>query len=422
MTGDETCPGVLLVGGAGPAPLGIDVAVMAIEQARSRGLSVHLMGHAPDLEKTRVACRLADTVSAVDFEDVDAAVSWAQEQTAAGRSFDVVFTGRELALPATARIAEALGAAGNRPEVIDLIRAKDRCRGHLTAAGFRQPVVRLCGSLADARKALADNPQGPWVVKPRVGGGSEGVSLVSDPRDLSAAVSNLPPADREAFLVEEFVRGQEYSVEGLFRGGRPEVLAITAKDKMPPPFFVEAGHVLPAPLPERVRIDIEDTVVRALDCLGLSFGLFHVELWRTGHGLVLGEVHARLGGDYIHRMLAHAIDGLEMFGEVYDDALGRPAVARELRCSRAGASRYFTASAGRLVTVKGWEEASSRPDVLAAELNVAPGDLIGPVRDSDDRIGALSVGATSPQEASDLVSDLIASVKFVVEPEDLGTR
>uniref|UniRef100_A0AAU2VLL8 ATP-grasp domain-containing protein n=1 Tax=Streptomyces sp. NBC_00008 TaxID=2903610 RepID=A0AAU2VLL8_9ACTN len=416
MTTDaSTAPGLLLVGGAGPAPLGIDVAVAAIEQARSRGLRVHLMGHGPDLAATEEACRLADTVSAVDFEDPGAAVAWAVERKAAGERFDVVFTCRELALPATARIAAALGARGNPPAVIDLVRNKDRCRARLAEAGHPQPASRLCHGVEDAERAVADSSAGPWVVKPRVGGGSEGVRLVTDATQVAQAVAGLPAESGEEFLVEDFVVGDEYSVEGLFHDGEPQVLAITAKEKMPPPYFVEAGHRLPASISAEAAAGIERAVTAALREVGLIFGLFHVELWLTDQGVVLGELHARLGGDYIHRMLAHALDGLEMFGEVYDDALGRLRAPGPRTCRRAGASRYFTPPPGRLAAVEGWREAAAHSAVLAAELNVAPGDMIGTPRDSDGRVGGLTVGAGTAEEAEQLAAALARSVRFTVE-------
>jgi len=36
-----------------------------------------------------------------------------------------------------------------------------------------------------------------------------------------------------------------------------------------------------------------ETVARALRTLGVCFGLFHVELWLTDDGIVLGELHGR---------------------------------------------------------------------------------------------------------------------------------
>ncbi|MFD7093561.1 ATP-grasp domain-containing protein [Streptomyces xanthophaeus] len=413
MTQQEKAPEVLFVGGAGPAPLSIDVVATALAQARARGLATRLLSHAADLPRTQRAVALADAADAVEFTDADAMVAWAAERSVGDPRPRVVFTGREPALGPAARMAQELGVAGNPPWSVETVRNKDACREFLARAGFRQPQVRLCHGREEAERALRET-RGPWVVKPRVGGGSLGVSKVTDPAELPRAMDLLP--GQEPFLVEEFVEGEEYSAEGLFLDGSPHVLAVTAKRKLPPPHFVEVGHSLPAPLPEAVSAEVAHTVTEALRALKLRFGLFHVEFWLTAEGIVLGEVHARLAGGYIHRMLAHAVPGLEMFGAVFDDALGRPPAASALACTRAGASRFFTPPAGRLLAVEGWEEAAAHPSVLAAELRVAPGDLIAPYTHAEERVGALAVGADTVGEAEELAGRLVASVRFRVEP------
>jgi biotin carboxylase len=418
MTTESIVPTLLLVGGAGPATLGVDVAVAAMEQARSRGLRTLLMNQGTSLAQTISACQLADEVAEVDFEDVQVSVRWACEQVSEGRPLDVVFSARELAQVTTAHIATAVGARGNAPDAVHRVRTKDACRARLAAAGFSQPAVRVCADPEQAGAALRELP-GPWVVKPRDGAGSEGVSLVSDPAQLPAAIGLLPGS--QPFLVEEFVVGTELSVEGLFQDGRPHVLAVTAKEKLPPPHFVEVGHTLPAEVPEDTRRDIEATVTGALVTVGLRFGLFHVELWLTAGGIVLGELHTRLGGDYIHRMLPYALPGLEMFGLVFDDARGRPA-SPPPDCTRGAAVRFFTPPPGRLVDIEGLDRVLNHPAVLATEITARPGDQIRPFRSSDERVGAVVVGADTPAEAGKLARELAESVHFLVEDAPAEAR
>jgi len=405
---------MLLVGGAGSSPLGIDIAVTLIAQAASRGLQTHIIARDADLAATRQACELADDVSVVDFLDTGAAVDWAAGQEKLGHRFDIVFSMREIAQATTAEIARALGVAGNPPEAIRLVNVKDACRQQLAAAGFRQPRVTLCHDGREARRALA-GIGGPCVVKPRSKAGSEGVSLVTGPADLAAALERLPGG--EPFLVEELVEGTEYSVEGLFRRGEPEILAITAKDKFPPPGFIERGHALPAALPRDEHLSITETVRNALLSTGLRFGIFHAELWLTPHGVVMGELHARQGGDFLHLLLSAAIPGLEMFGDVFDDALGRPPREEVYRPTRAAAIRYFAPPPGRLESLTGWEQATSHPAVLMAELKVAPGDEIVPYASSDDRVAAIAVSADTVGEATQLARELAESVQFTVGAE-----
>ncbi|SCK51225.1 L-alanine-DL-glutamate epimerase [Streptomyces sp. WMMB 714] len=404
-------PELLLVGGGGAMTLSVDVAVQALEQAHARGLRTHVTNTADTLAATPAVTAAAGGASAVDFGDPAATADWAAARAASGQRSAVVFGVREMAQEAVAATAHALGLPGNPHGAVRRIRTKDACRRALAAAGFLQPAVRLCADEAEARAFLASSA-GPWVVKPRDGADSAGVRKVCGAGELAGALAELP--DRAApFLVEEFVEGAEYSVEGVFVEGRPRVLAVTAKEKLEPPYFVEIGHVLPAGLPEGTRREVEDTVTRALTALELSFGLFHVELWLTAGGIVLGEVHARIGGGWIHRMLPYALPGLELYGTVYDDVLRRPV---ELpAATRAAATRYFAPPPGRVTAVEGWEEVRAHPAVLHAELAVAPGDLISDYRSGGDRVGAVVVGAPTADEARELARRLVESVTFTVE-------
>lgn len=411
-----TPPSLLLVGGAGPAPLGIDIAVMAIEQARARGLAVHIIGHAEDLAATRDAVDLADSAEAVDFEDSEAAVAWALDRSRRGEGFDVVFTCRELALPATARIAQALELPGNSPQAIDLIRSKADCRHRLADEGFKQPASHHCTSADQARRVLEGLP-GPWVVKPRTGSGSEGVSLVQSPTGLLRALSHLPSESSRDFLVESYVSGAEYSVEGLFRGGEPHILAITAKEKLPPPFFVEQAHTLPAPSPAPAAADRGDGHRGAARSRPEPRPLPHRALGdRRRHRPrrvprpARRRLHPPAAGPR-HRRTGDVRRGLRRLPRP-----GHPRRPSALHPRRR--HQVLQPSPGRLRDVHGWQEAARHPAVLAAELAVAPGEYVAATDESDGRAGALAVGAADPEQARALAIRLTDGVSFDIEHEE----
>ncbi|MDQ2814191.1 MAG: ATP-grasp domain-containing protein, partial [Actinomycetota bacterium] len=346
----------------------------------------------------------------VEFAEPEETAQWARRRVAAGERIVAVIAQLEMAQVAAAETAAAIGAPGNPPEVIRRIRAKDACRAALAATGFAQPAVRLCASAADAEAFLRETP-GPWILKPRDAMGSTGVSQVSSAADLPVALALLPDPGR--FLVEEFVSGPEFSVEGIFQSGRPRILSVTAKETVPPPFFVETAHTLPADLPESRRREIEDTVSAALLALGLRIGAFHVEIWLTPAGVVLGEVHSRFGGDWIHKMLEYAIPGIELFGLIIDDMLGLPRAPGPLEPSRGAAVRYLTPPPGTVVAVEGWDEVRAHPAVLHAELSAGPGADIPPLHSSGDRIGLIIVGAETSTRARELAEELASSVRFI---------
>jgi len=408
------CPTLLLVGGAGAIPLGVDVARLALSQARARGLATEQTNQADTLVATPDVAALADASWAVDFMVPGASGDWARCQVSSGRRIDLVIGVRELAQEAAAEVAAAVGAPGNPPSAVHTVRNKDLCRAALAGAGFRQPAVWLCADPAAAEIVLSVGT-GPWVIKPRDAMGSEGVRRIESRSELAAAVAALPSPD-SSFLIEEFVTGEEFSVEGVFLGGQPRVLAVTEKQLATPRCFVETGHVLPARVSAERRDLYAGQAASALTALGLKYGVFHVELWDTPDGVVLGEVHVRNGGDWIHLMLQYVCPGLDLFGVVFDDALGRPVEEGALTPRRGAAVRFLVPPPGVVEQVDGWAAAAAHPAVLHARLDALPGCMVGPLRDSQDRVGEIVVGADTAAEAAMLADALAGSVTFTVRP------
>jgi len=411
---EPAAPRLLLVGGARPVGMSLSMVGDALDQAAAHGIAAHVTAPAAALAATAAVIEAADAVSAVEFADPAPTRAWVARQAARGRGFDLVFALQEMAQVAVAEAAEELGVAGNPPQVVRRIRTKDLCREALAEAGFVQPRVRLCTNLDEARAFAAEFP-GPWVVKPRDAMGSIGVSLVREADGLAETVAALPEPDR--FLIEQYVSGPEYSVEGVFLDGQPRIFAVTAKDKAEPPYFVEIGHTLPAGLSATDEARVRETVEKALRSLGLRVGAFHVELWLTDTAVVLGEVHGRYGGDWIHRMLEYAFPGLELYGTVYQDLLGRYRGPREFVAERGAAVRYLLPPPGRLVRIDGWDQVLAHPAVIHAELSVQPGGVIGPLRKSSDRAGLIVVGAQDSAAAEKLARELVDAVRFTVEPD-----
>ena len=388
------------------------------EQARRRGVALIGADTAANLagafeeELARV-----DEVLELDVNDPQACRTWAAE-TRPG--IDAVLTIRELAVYSTALVARELGLAGNAPEVVERIRNKDLARQRLRDHGFVQPDVALCDDPAEAERFMREHPPGPWIVKPRDGLASIGVSLVTDPGELAEAVAKFgapPPAmgnlpASRSFLIETYVSGPEYSADGVMIGGVPRVLTLVRKEITDG--FIEIGHHTPAGLDEATEAAARDAVAHAVTAVGITRGIFHVEFWVSEAGIVLGELHDRPGGDYIHALVEHTHPGFELYGALIDDLLGRP--AQPIPPARgAAAVRFLLAPPGRLRAVSGWDELTRHPATLATDLWVSPGDTIAPVTDAFGRHGALVIKAPDAEQADELIAELSSRVRFEVE-------
>jgi hypothetical protein len=390
---------VLVVGSTSVTPWGHDQLVSIAAQARLRSLGLVGMDLGARHEEYGRASgenELFDELVAADVDDADACT-----RVVAGRGdIAAVLTIRELSVAPVAAIAHALGLRGNDPAVVDRIRNKDRCRGWLRERGFEQPMTRLCSTPVDAVQFMRETSGGPWIVKPRDGLASIGVSLVSGRDELDVAIARV---DRgKEFLIETFVSGQEFSAEGVMVDGDPQVLALTRKLVGEGPGvigggFVEIGHRQPAALPAHAAERAHDEVARALTISGVTSGIFHVEFWWTGDTVVLGELHVRGGGDFIHALVEQTHPGLSMYGMLIDDLLQRPAAPVAAASGAAGAT-FLTFPSGTITAIDGWEAITDHERVVAADLQVRVGDTIAPATGSYDRPAVIVVVAATLEE------------------------
>jgi biotin carboxylase len=433
-------PVLLLLGGAySKGGTYSNTGWMCVHQARSRGLKIWLTDTEENLANSPELAAAADKVTPLSYRDREACVAWSIEQ-ARTTSFVGVYSYREFAVETVAAVSEALGLPGNALADVERVRNKLACRQALRARGFHQPAIALCSSLHEAQAFIADHPNGSWIVKPPAAMGSAGVSLVRDMAELEQAISYLAEscaalagnfkqqgiiekallhAATVPFLIACFQPGEEYSAEGVFVYGQPHVVAATAKLTAGTPHFVEIGHSIPAELDPAVFHKVKETVESALLALNLKWGQFHVEFWIDNGEVVLGEVHVRPGGDFIHYMTQY-VTGIELYGVVFDQMLGRQVDMAKYQPQRGAAITFFTPPAGLVSAISGWEEAIADPHCLIAELNMKVGDHIGPIYSSTDRHAFIVVGGATAQEAKQHRERLTAAIQIQVQEETVS--
>ena len=372
-------------------------------QARRRG--AHLIGADTPRNLAAAPGDLLDEIVALPVHDAIACRSAIEAQS----RIDAVLTFREMCVETVAAVADKLGIAGNDPANVRQIRNKDLARDGLRAAGFAQPDSLLTAQPSEA-VSFIEGTLGPWIVKPRAGMGSAGVSLVESADGLPDALSRLG-TDGE-FLVETFVKGLEFSAEGICLGDVPRVLAIT--EKFTGAGFVETGHRIPAELNELTVDRVLSTVERALRVLGIAHSIFHVEFWLTDTAIVIGELHARPGGDFIHALLEESRPGFELYGTLIDDLLGgaNPLLPEQ---TRATGVEYLVLPAGRVRAIDGWDAVAQDPSVIGAHLEVRPGDEIGSVASSADRHGVIAVNGATRSEVDATLARLWKAVHVEVD-------
>jgi biotin carboxylase len=264
-----------------------------------------------------------------DFEIADPAD--ADALLAAGRaladrhSLAGVLTWNEWMLVPTARLAEHLGLSSNPPEVMLACRNKATARTVFARAGVPSAAAMKAASLLEAAMA-ADAVGGyPVVLKPAANAGSVGVMHVDRPEGLPAAfgfarAGAARSRESTAVLVEEYLDGQEVSVETVSFAGAAIPVAVTRKSLGDLPYFEETGHTVTAGDP--LLAEAGPVAVAAVRALGVEQGVCHVEIRLTARGPRIIEVNARIGGDMVGH-LVHLATGIELARAAADIACGR---------------------------------------------------------------------------------------------------
>ena len=225
---------------------------------------------------------------------------------------DVLFGAYEQLQVPLAEERERLGIPGLSSEAARNFRDKARMKEVLRAAGLPCARHGLAGTPAEAH-AFAQATGFPLVIKPPAGAGSQATFRANDPHELAAALDAAPPSPERPVLLEEFVVGDEHSLETISIGGRAVWHSLTRYYPNPLEVlrnpWIQWCVVLPREVDDPRFDDIRRVGADALRALGMTTGLSHMEWFRRRDGSVaIGEVGARPPGAQITTLVSRATD------------------------------------------------------------------------------------------------------------------
>lgn len=320
------------------------------------------------------------------------------------RAFDAVFPGCDAFVPAAAVVANEFGVRGHDVASVEQLQSKYEMRRAMHNAGVRAPWFVAVNESSD--EATLEAITFPAVVKPFRGSGSWHVRRVDTVAELVSAIQAILD-DRQLdmgfsagadALVEEYLAGPEYSVEGYANGGHVTLVAVTEKMLGPEPFFVEVGHIVPADLPAVQVSEIESYLNEVVRAVGLAWGVFHAEIRLTDAGPVLIEIGARLGGDQIWDLVERAT-GVDLPRLWMRDGLNLPLAEPGSRDSddiKIAAIRFIVPEGeGSVLTIEGLDKVKAMPGVVEAIQTVPSGHVLSDAQDFSSRIGYVKLAVES---------------------------
>ncbi len=363
---------------------------------------------------------------ALDFVDPAAAAAVAREFARSYPVDAVVGTDDDTAVVA-AHLARALGLPHNDPAAAETARDKHRRRECLHAAGL--PYARYeTVPLADGPEPWAARVRYPCVLKPLFLAASRGVIRADDPAGFAAAFRRIAalladPAlarkggDRaRAILVEGFLPGREFALEGLLTNGTLRTLALFDKpDPLDGPFFEETLYVTPSRLPEPTQAALADQTARACAALGLRHGPIHAELRLGNDGTVyVLEVAPRGIGGLCARTLRFGT-GRSLEEIILRHALGDPAPVPPRERAAAGVMMLPIPRGGLLREVRGADAARTVPGIEDLQVTVHCGEILVPLPEGHRYLGFLFARGEAPAEVEAALREAHRRLEFVIE-------
>ena len=287
----------------------------------------------------------------------------------------------DLAVVTVNYVAEAMGLVGN-PDSTTL-----KC----TNKSAMREAFRKCNDpspksikVKSADEEVPEEFKYPLIIKPSDRSGSRAVKLVAERNGVRDAVADaLEQSFCGEAVIEEYVCGTEYSVEGISYKGVHKILQVTRKYTTSGDRFIETAHLEPSGLDAGMYAKVETTVIHALKSLGIVNGASHSELRiDDGGNIKLIEIGARMGGDCIGSNLVEFSTGIDYVRAVIDIALGNEPVLEPIHGGYAAAIRYILADEDIEVFKKLSKE---HPEYI--EEHSVPETLEGSVTDSSTRFG-----------------------------------
>ena len=284
-------------------------------QALLKGFRVHVFSPTfPVLDAAH-----AHSWSRIDSRtDFDAALTIARKL----KPVAILIESKNLLLPMQNHLANALDLRSVGDKAVETSNSKIALRRSLDAENVPSvPWVPL-----DDFSPQSDF-RFPGVVKPDLGTSSKGVRFVAGPDDLTKdggawadrAVKDPSVGDR--MLLEGFVKGRQFDLEGVAVDGEYRLLCIVEEFyEASPPYFPPSWFHFNPPIPDADRESLWSMTQSALKALGVQNGGWHLEqrLDATGTSRAV---------DYANRMgynhLISAASGVSFAGTYVDLMTGR---------------------------------------------------------------------------------------------------
>lgn len=360
-----------------------------IEELKSRGIYTILA----DMNPNVMARPLADDFYPVSALDVDAVRKLAEEQ-----KVDMVLTAcADQVLLVQAQVSEELGL----PCYIDYKTAKD-----VSSKELMKKVFVENGIPTSKHVIMGEYDQGkvselsyPIIVKPVDSYSSRGVRKVFNINELKAAIEAAVEISRtNTAIVEEYVEGEELTVDVYIEDEIAHTLCISNIDKIPEnDRFVICRTRYPAQISDEVKKQVEVVAGQIAKAFNLRNSPMLVQLITDGEKVSVVEFCARTGGGDKFRLIKQ-VSNFDVIRAVVDLTLGKKPHVAPYQLPECIVNEFLYSEPGIFDHLEGFEELKDQGVISEYFQLKTKGIECGEIKSSGDRVAYYTIQAPTMNE------------------------
>ncbi|MBR5156076.1 MAG: ATP-grasp domain-containing protein [Clostridia bacterium] len=357
--------------------------IALIKELKSRGITTLLA----DMNENVPARQYADEFYKVSVLDVDAIRELAIDQ-----KVDFLITVcADQVLQVVAQVSEELGL----PCYLDFATAENVSKKSYMKKIFWENHIPtsqyVIMDTLDTEKIK--HLEYPLIVKPVDAYSSRGVCKINNPSELPRAFENAKNISRtKTAIVEEFVQGDEISVDVYVEDGKAHILCLTNLYKIGEDGkFVINRSRIPADVSEKITSQIAQTAQKIADAFGLKNTPMLIQLISTGEKISVIEFCARTGGG-IKFLMIKKNSGFDVVKAVVDLTLGeKPHIEKIDAPNKFTINEFVYCNKGTLSHLEGFDELLREGIISDYKQFKFSGTEFDKINGSGDRVAYFSI-------------------------------
>lgn len=342
-----------------------------------------------DYNENCIGKEFCDKFYLVSINDKESLTKIAKEE-----KIDGIITNSEPVLHIVSMITEELNLPAVPLNIMQLFRNKQLMRDKLNPIGLSDVKYKMCNTIEEAKNFFDELNKQKMIMKPLDNSSSRGVYTIYSEKDIEDYFYESLNSNRnnQSVLLEEYIEGPEFTVDGICIDGKHTTLAISKKKHYSYNENVAYELFFSYEDDEYNYDEIRELNDKIVAASGLNFAMTHAEYKYSNGKFHLIEIAARGGGAFISTMIVPYVSGIDTTRLLINASLGinESFVQNKEYRDRVAVLEFLNTpqnKSGYVKAIKGLDIFENNSNIIKYELEFKVGDFIKPAMNDAERIG-----------------------------------